>query len=103
MDDGSQMELLSSDVVAFLMDAMLSGRLTRPAACALIAPWVEGDGRSTVDAEWGAQLISGFDIALNAQGHQVHASKVGNIGPYLVSPEDMNDRCLSWLKTVRSI
>ena len=92
------MEELTTEIVAFLMEALLAGRLTREAACRLVTPWVEGVLPSTPLAEAGAQLLHGFDV-IAREGREYHASVVGE-GGFLVPERDVSERCRSWLVSV---
>jgi hypothetical protein len=92
----TRMEVLSDDIIAFLMRAVVDGRLPREVACTLVAPWVEGDAPSTPVAEDGAQLLHGFDITLDESGRQVHGAARSE-ADFLLTPSDMRDRATAWL------
>ena len=92
----SRIEELSPEVVFFLMAALLEGRISRPAACALVRPWVEGDRLVTSSAEAGAQLIHGFDVVIGIDGLARHESQSAS-GEYAVAESEMIERIRAWL------
>lgn len=95
----SAVGFLSEDIVAFIMRALLDGRIDRDAACRLLVPWVEGDGPSSMQAESGAQLVHGFDIVLDAEGRAFHASDLrgAHDRTYVVTDAELFARSHAWL------
>jgi hypothetical protein len=93
--------VLTEDVVAFLMNALVDGDISRETCCAFVAPWVEGGLPSTPLAEDGAQLIHGFDIGLTDDGLAFHNSEHGWEISYEIGREDMVNRCSTWLAMYR--
>lgn len=93
----TQADLLTNETVAFLMEAILAGRIAPQHACSLITPWVEGLLPSEPLAEDGAQLIHGFDVIVKEGGTHSHASTDGVGWPFLLTEEKISKRCRRWL------
>ena len=95
-----QDELLTQDVIVFLMMALLGGRLSREDACRLVTPWVEGTSPSTRLAEDGAQLIHGFDVVVGSDGREYHASTTDGAHGFRMHDDEMKARCQTWVARV---
>lgn len=95
--------LLTTEIVVFLMTALTAGRLSREAACALVTPWVEGTLPSSMLAEDGAQLIHGFDVIVGGDGRERHASTTPGPHGFQVSDDELIARCQAWLARVGQV
>lgn len=91
---------LTVDVVVFLMDALIQGRISRQEARALVNPWVEGDAeRFENEAFGGATIVHGLDLVAGDSPGLVRHADVGETG-FLVDQAELVDRCSRWLDEV---
>jgi hypothetical protein len=92
---------LTEETVALLMRLLIAGQITRPVACGLVAPWVEGDLPSSNLAHSGAQYVHGFDLMGDWAGRVWHAPSLGDDHEYLFDRDEMVRRCETWLEQYR--
>ncbi|MCL2541547.1 MAG: hypothetical protein FWE71_03695 [Nocardioidaceae bacterium] len=87
---------LTSHALAFLVDALLDGRLSRAAACRLVTPWVEGDALAEPLHEELAQTLHGLDVVRGDDGLERHQSH-GATGDLVVDESTMTRALRTWL------
>ena len=90
---------LTDEVVAVVMELLITGEIQRPVACRFVAPWVEGDLPASTRARTGAQTIHGFDIVRDDAGREVHPGVATDDLPFVVDTNEMSRICRQWLET----
>jgi hypothetical protein len=93
-------DLLTPEIVIFVMTALVAGRLSREGACGLVTPWVEGTSPSAPLAEDGAQLIHGSDVIVGDDGREHHASTMEGTHRFRLSDDEVMACCQAWLARV---
>lgn len=94
-------ESLTLDTIAFLMEAVVEGRLDRVTARCLVAPWVEGDAVATESGVLsGATTLHGLDLVNgDAPGLVHHAS--WSETDFLIDDDEVRSRCSTWFQRWR--
>lgn len=90
------------ETIAFLMEAVIDGRLDRVAAHRLVSPWVEGDEVAREPGVLsGATILHGLDLVSGDRpGLSRHADEGDTI--FQADDEEVRGRCRAWLQCWRS-
>lgn len=88
--------ILDASIVAFMMDALIDGRLPRTVAHDLVAPWIEGDAEIESEALGGATLIHGLDL-VSAGSPSLLQHAESEEEQFVTSRAELIDRCTAWL------
>jgi hypothetical protein len=93
--------MLNSTVVAFLMEAVIDGRLDRRTAHILVSPWIDGDAKAGPGSLGGATILHGLDLVPGDQPGSLRHADLGE-SHFVNSDEEIVERCSAWLAQWRS-
>lgn len=88
--------MLNSTIVAFLMEAVIDGRLDRRSAHILVSPWVDGDAKAEPGSLGGATVLHGLDLVPGDQPGSLRHADPGE-SHFVISDEEVAARCAACL------
>lgn len=91
---------LTPEIVAFLMQAVLSGRLDRRTVHALVAPWIEDIEPTAHGALGGATILHGLDLVAGSSPGSVRHAREGE-RDFLAGQPQVEEELGRWLEDWR--